>query len=336
MRYPQWAYAYAIDVLRRRWPEGEVAIKQAGRGHWLHYCKRFGLNESEEIPDLDADALSPGLARTWQHVCADAGLKECWTDHYALLDYYDCNGNVIVEFEYPAGPLTVKGVAPGNTSVFRRNYEPTYTDGIARAIQSAIRATAPWREQAAIQESEEEIPDLDVDALAAPSFPASEADLKMRIDPRVLSPGCYSSGTCNPEHVVPQLLRIIDFVEPGFKERELADPENAALADWINGDGEPPDDLIEYWDDLDRKINDDHVPPYCYWGGSEGDGAAIGVWVSSESLEEACRCREVVRLDSLSEWTDQVTGDTDYVWLRPESGSDKLIDAKTFEVVWAL
>lgn len=50
------SYKYARAVLGQRWPEAEPVIRQEPYW-WNQYCKHFGINESEDIPDLDPPDL---------------------------------------------------------------------------------------------------------------------------------------------------------------------------------------------------------------------------------------------------------------------------------------
>ena len=57
--------------------------------------------------------------------------------------------------------------------------------------------------------------------------------------------------------------------------------------------------IADAMDDLDNC-----APPYCYVGMHEGDGSDLGVWLSNDAIEEACRDGEILKLSDLSEIDD--------------------------------
>jgi hypothetical protein len=110
---------------------------------------------------------------------------------------------------------------------------------------------------------------------------------------RTLRLGTISDATLRPEDVVPALLETLATVAPAKATRLQRD-----------FDAIPEDDTdglaSELWDEAVTAL-EDYTPAYAYVGALEGDGACIGVWPSVESLEDAVRDGEAIKVNDLGD-----------------------------------
>ena len=79
--------------------------------------------------------------------------------------------------------------------------------------------------------------------------------------------------------------RLSEFSELLFDARQT-DPEDESAVEVI-------DDLMDALGEF--------AAPYCYFGANEGDGSDYGFWPSIDSLEDACRYEDVLKVSDLSE-----------------------------------
>lgn len=112
--------------------------------------------------------------------------------------------------------------------------------------------------------------------------------------------GSISHGTLREEDLLSaftsELSRLDDdnVYAALVKEAEEIDPESEHVSEIIN--------------DLSDALND-FAPPYCYFGSTEGDGADFGFWPSIDSLEDAVRDGEVLKVSDLSEVPSDYIGE---------------------------
>lgn len=74
-------------------------------------------------------------------------------------------------------------------------------------------------------------------------------------------------------------------------------------------EGEHVDEMFQ--EACDLLESHDRFPPYCYLGMHEGDGSDFGIWISWESVEEACYDGEILKVSDLSE-VDETHGEGTY------------------------
>lgn len=111
----------------------------------------------------------------------------------------------------------------------------------------------------------------------------------MRRQKRTTLPiGTISSGTLRMEDLIPALAGELDGLRLTRTERKtvreaLAWDGDAADDDEVTDDeGSTAGERAEWLYDELTQIADSHVPDYCYFGSTDGDGAEIGVWPVSE------------------------------------------------------
>lgn len=111
--------------------------------------------------------------------------------------------------------------------------------------------------------------------------------------------GSVSSGTMQPEDLVPNLYYVL-----GQIDKKRADAfATEYLADTL--------DAEEYLESLDEacdalfNILEEYAPPYCYFGAHEGDVADYGFWVSWDAIEDATRDGEILKVNAGDEWTEK-------------------------------
>ena len=113
-----------------------------------------------------------------------------------------------------------------------------------------------------------------------------------RSKPKTLPIGEISSGTLRPEDIVPELVYLAKRVRMNREDRKrinTLERELDAIGDESQVDYEILADLYD--------ILDTYVPPYCYLGSHEGDGALIGVWLAQDAIDEALHDGEIARND---------------------------------------
>ena len=122
--------------------------------------------------------------------------------------------------------------------------------------------------------------------------------------------GSVSSGTMRPEDLIPVFFDLV-------VELDGRDGPHAlllrAMSDRIDTDGYYETEGA--WWDLDDLQGwlDAFVPPYCYFGAHEGDGADYGFWISWDSLREAEHDGEVIRVDDPGEIPVKNDGTSPYL-----------------------
>lgn len=114
----------------------------------------------------------------------------------------------------------------------------------------------------------------------------------------VVEIGSYTHGTLRSEDLIDAALCCLIKLD---KEQAIAYREEFEAMDEINVQ-EHGGDLYE---EITNKI-DALLPPYLYWGCTEGDGSDIGIWPSHDSIQEAIRDKE---LRAGEDWPEVVEGD---------------------------
>ena len=140
--------------------------------------------------------------------------------------------------------------------------------------------------------------------------------------------GSVSSGTVNPEHLIP--LFCEELRRQGVRSSALTKIERRASVeedDAYWGSEEMHWDLHELFDLLDSKS-----PPYCYFGGHEGDSADYGYWIGWLSLMEDT---DVFKVSDLTEVPRRYRG---YILLTNDHGNTSLYEqtARKLVEIWSI
>lgn len=104
--------------------------------------------------------------------------------------------------------------------------------------------------------------------------------MRRRRKPTTLPIGTISSGTLRLEDLIPALISALEDLRLTKAERKTINAVRRMLADDRYFTNDWPQDVQTPDEDYDEltQIADSHVPDYCYFGSTEGDGAEIGVW----------------------------------------------------------
>lgn len=94
--------------------------------------------------------------------------------------------------------------------------------------------------------------------------------------------------------------------------------------------GKAEEDLEALTEELES-----YAPPYTHFGSHEGDGADFGFWISWDSIEEAARDGELVKVDAGDEWPASAA-DAQFVLEVNDHGNATLFSALTKEEVWSV
>lgn len=108
-----------------------------------------------------------------------------------------------------------------------------------------------------------------------------------RRKPTTLSIGTISEGTLRPEDLIPAYLSALDGLRLTKAERAtVREIRRKELGDGTPTNDSQMGDSDELGYDVDEltQILESHVPDYCYFGTTEGDGACFGVWVDHDSV----------------------------------------------------
>jgi hypothetical protein len=147
--------------------------------------------------------------------------------------------------------------------------------------------------------------------------------------------GSISSATMRPDDLIPTFLselatqmregprikghaklwRAIDkrSDKPNYYESEDADWDLESLFDALNG----------------------YAGPYFYFGANEGDGADYGFWLSMDSIDEAVRCKDLLKVGDLADVPSDYRGE---VLLVNDHGNATLYikTSRAMREVWAI
>lgn len=107
--------------------------------------------------------------------------------------------------------------------------------------------------------------------------------------------GPVSSGTLKTADLLEAFIDALRDVRISRPERNNVKRAQAILDRAFEPDMEEAESAL---DDL-RTIIENHVPPYAYFGPTEGDGAEIGVWVDMSAIADDIRQGYVAKGDQL-------------------------------------
>ena len=150
--------------------------------------------------------------------------------------------------------------------------------------------------------------------------------------------GSISSGTLRPEDLIPAFVGALDSIA-----RETADARTTDALDKLIAKIEGRMKRASYFDS-DRAADDletltqeleAHAPPFCYFGSHPGDGADFGFWIAWDSIEDAGRSGELVKVDAGDEWPETAR-DAEYVLEVTDHGNATLFSALTKEELWSV
>lgn len=130
----------------------------------------------------------------------------------------------------------------------------------------------------------------------------------MQTKARKVSLGSVSHATMRPEYLIPAFLTELKSLGGKCKTKyqQLENLDRLTDAYWDSE--EPSYDLETLFDALNEL-----APPYVYFGAHEGDGSDYGFWPSIESVEEACRDGEMLKVNDTSEVPEDYTGEVCHV-----------------------
>jgi hypothetical protein len=140
-----------------------------------------------------------------------------------------------------------------------------------------------------------------------------------------LSIGTVSHGTLRDDDLAVAFLDALESVDAG-RAAELYAEYDAM--------GEDSEELPEFVQECFDILNE-YCPPYCYFGAHEGDGADFGVWVSWDSLDDACHSGEVFKVADLADVPDDYAGEVLHV---NDHGNATLyvVENRQFAEVWSI
>jgi hypothetical protein len=99
---------------------------------------------------------------------------------------------------------------------------------------------------------------------------------------------------------------------------------------WTTRGGWASDPSIELADEIITRLEDaiaEFLPPYCYFGAAEGDGACFGVWPIVNQLEADARYRDdVTKIDAGNERPD-ASGTAAFVMEVNDHGNVTLLES---------
>ncbi len=121
--------------------------------------------------------------------------------------------------------------------------------------------------------------------------------------------GSVSHGTCNPEHLIPRFLDVLEELD-GQAHRKfqaqwseiidtLGEMDNAAH------DAEQDNECLE---ELFNKL-EEYAPPYFYFGSHPGDGSDYGFWLSEEMIRDF----DGLKVDDTGEVPEDYSGEVLHV-----------------------
>lgn len=131
--------------------------------------------------------------------------------------------------------------------------------------------------------------------------------------------GTITEGTLRPQDILPALMFLLereDAQSAMVYTSELEAIGFSRCMDGISFGGDQPweteDETIdEIIDEIEQTLRD-HVPPYCYIGTTEGDGAHLGVWPDVEAVNEDVRCGAILQISDLSDVDVENLGPDDH------------------------
>lgn len=96
--------------------------------------------------------------------------------------------------------------------------------------------------------------------------------------PTRLEIGSVIHGTMREEDLIPAFIAVLENLELSREEVDLIDDVKRHMkqSDYESGDAS------YYLNDVLFNLLNDHVPPDCYFGSTEGDGSDYGCWPTGD------------------------------------------------------
>lgn len=108
--------------------------------------------------------------------------------------------------------------------------------------------------------------------------------------------GEVSNGTLRTIDLAEAMVYALRSIRLSRHGRTIVSQARKSITEW-NDTEDPTETQI---DELSYLVNEtlfnmmnSHVPPYCYYGSTEGDGACFGVWPDVRSVEECLQYKEI-------------------------------------------
>lgn len=141
--------------------------------------------------------------------------------------------------------------------------------------------------------------------------------------------GSVSTGTMRNEDLIPCFMNVLKHLDKDQHDVIVADYK---YNDKFDYESEDADYLIN--EDLLDALNN-CAAPYCYFGSHEGDGTDYGFWVSWDSIEDACRIGEILKVNAGDEWPNPLPEETEYV-LEVTDHDNGTLHTITGEEIWSV
>lgn len=159
--------------------------------------------------------------------------------------------------------------------------------------------------------------------------------------------GSVSHGTLRAEDLIPVFLDVLETVAMDFGTEEDRKRFHKIECD-INSARLDEDDneREEYYSDeqadedvsnlIDMLSDLDCVPPYVYFGASEGDGSDFGFWISWDTMEDEDYIPNspLFRISAGEAWPEPLPEGVEYVLEVSDHGNATLYNARTKEIYW--
>ena len=135
--------------------------------------------------------------------------------------------------------------------------------------------------------------------------------------------GSVSTGTMRNEDLIPCFMDVL---------KHLDKKRHDEIVKEFDYNSEDADYLIN--EDLHDALNE-CAAPFCYFGSHEGDGADYGFWVAWDSIEDACRTGEILKVNAGDKWPNPLPEETEYVLAVTNHGNGTL-HTITGEEIWSV
>ena len=150
--------------------------------------------------------------------------------------------------------------------------------------------------------------------------------------------GTISHGTLRDEDLLEAFADELERLDGTSGAAKLIDDARETLA--TLEDGGEAEDAPEIVNDLIDALNE-HAPPYCYFGATEGDGSDFGFWPSMESLEEDVHNASVLKMNDGDDVLAAIREHDrvpDYIMSVSDHGNVTLYSLESIETreVWAI
>lgn len=144
--------------------------------------------------------------------------------------------------------------------------------------------------------------------------------------------GTVSQGTTRWQDLLPRFRDLLADLDEDDWFEDLVEDIDEFLHPDVDHEylGEEADELI---DELIEALNE-LAPPFCYFGSHPGDGCDYGFWPDLDALEDAVRCRDILKVSDLSEVPNNYFGE---VMLVNDHGNITFYTPRViYEEVWGV